>query len=146
MREWLGKVVGGENEDLSRHDKWLCMMHPRLKLLQQFLRDDGVIFISIDDEEVSSLRLMMDEIFGRKNFVECITWNKRIPKNDAGIGNIHEYILVYRNSLSWKYEFTMPKDGLETAFELLENCSRKTRIPVLDAEKELRKLYKQEGY
>ena len=49
IKEWLGNVVGKESEDLSRHDKWLCMMYPRLKLLREFLREDGVIFISIDD-------------------------------------------------------------------------------------------------
>ncbi len=66
IREWLGKAVGKEAEDLSRHDKWLCMMYPRLVLLRQFLRDDGAIFISIDDNEVQALRYVMDEIFGRR--------------------------------------------------------------------------------
>ena len=65
IREWLGKAVGKEAEDLSRHDKWLCMMYPRLALLRQFLREDGAIFISIDDNEVQALRYVMDEIFGR---------------------------------------------------------------------------------
>ena len=69
MKEWLGKVVGGEAEDLSRHDKWLCMMYPRLALLRQFLSDDGVIFISIDDTEVNNLRLLMDEIFTSSNWI-----------------------------------------------------------------------------
>ena len=65
IRQWLGAAVGREAEDLSRHDKWLCMMYPRLVLLRQFLREDGAIFISIDDNEVASLRLVMDEIFGK---------------------------------------------------------------------------------
>jgi site-specific DNA-methyltransferase (adenine-specific)/adenine-specific DNA-methyltransferase len=52
MREWLGKVVGGEAEDLSRHDKWLCMMYPRLALLREMLREDGSLWMSIDDNEV----------------------------------------------------------------------------------------------
>src|SRR5713226_9805052 len=69
IRRWLEKVVGGEGEDLSRHDKWLCMLYPRLQLLWQMLRDDGVIFINIDDDEVAHLRLMTDEIFGEKNFI-----------------------------------------------------------------------------
>ena len=63
IRKWLGEVVGKENEDLTRHDKWLCMMYPRLKLLKELLSDDGIIFISIDDHEVNHLRLIMDEIF-----------------------------------------------------------------------------------
>ena len=57
MRAWLGRVVGREAEDLSRHDKWLCMMYPRLRLLRDFLRQDGVIFVSIDDVEAGHLRL-----------------------------------------------------------------------------------------
>ena len=64
MRKWLGQVVGGEAEDLSRHDKWLCMMYPRLVLLREFLRMDGVIMVSIDDFEAYRLRNLMDEVFG----------------------------------------------------------------------------------
>ena len=55
MRDWLGKVV--DREDLTRHDKWCCMMLPRLKLLRELLRDDGAIFVSIDDNEVHRLRV-----------------------------------------------------------------------------------------
>jgi len=77
IREWLGKAVGREAEDLSRHDKWLCMMYPRLALLRQFLREDGVIFVSIDDNEVAQLRLLMDGILGCANFVAHFIWEKR---------------------------------------------------------------------
>src|SRR5215211_2349711 len=69
IRKWLGKVVGDEASDLSRHDKWLCMMYPRLKLLREFLIKDGLIIVSIDDFEVSRLRLLMDEIFLPQNFI-----------------------------------------------------------------------------
>lgn len=69
IKAWLGNVVGKEAEDLSRHDKWLGMIYPRLRLLREFLRDDGAIVISIDENEVSSLLLIMDEIFGRANRV-----------------------------------------------------------------------------
>ena len=74
IRKWLGEVVGREGEDLSRHDKWLCMMYPRLKLLQRLLADDGAIFISIDDNEQANLRLICDEIFGSNNFLANISW------------------------------------------------------------------------
>src|SRR6202049_662905 len=67
INAWLGTVVGKEAEDLSRHDKWLCMMYPRLRLLKEFLSEDGAIFVSIDDNEAPNLRLLLDEIFGRKN-------------------------------------------------------------------------------
>ena len=63
IREWLGHAVGGEAEDLSRHDKWLCMMYPRLQLLRAFLREDGIIFVSIDENELRHLELLMDELF-----------------------------------------------------------------------------------
>lgn len=96
IRQWLGRVVGKEAEDLSRHDKWLCMMYPRLVLLRQFLRDDGAIFISIDDNEVASLRLLMDEIFGRSRFVATCVWQKRYSRENRGaIGDVHEYLLIY---------------------------------------------------
>jgi site-specific DNA-methyltransferase (adenine-specific)/adenine-specific DNA-methyltransferase len=64
IREWLGKVVGKEGETLDRHDRWLCMMYPRLALLRQFLTEDGAIFVCLDDNEIGPLRLLMDEIFG----------------------------------------------------------------------------------
>ncbi len=76
IKKWLGEVVGKDGEDLSRHDKWLCMMYPRLKLLHKLLSEDGVIFISIDDHELAHLRLLMDEIFGRNNFIEYFCWTK----------------------------------------------------------------------
>ena len=74
IKKWLGQVVGKESEDLSRHDKWLCMMYPRLKLLHKLLADDGVIFISIDDNEQANLKLIMDEIFGFGNFLSTLFW------------------------------------------------------------------------
>ena len=72
IKKWLHEVVGKEGEDLSRHDKWLCMMYPRLKLLHKLLAEDGAIFISIDDNEQASLRLILDEIFGANNFINNI--------------------------------------------------------------------------
>jgi adenine-specific DNA-methyltransferase len=96
INRWLGSVVGKEAEDLSRHDKWLCMMYPRMVLLKQFLREDGVIFVSIDDNEVASLRLLMDEIFGKQNFVASFVWQKRYSReNREAIGDVHEYIVCY---------------------------------------------------
>jgi len=96
IARWLGQVVGRDAEDLSRHDKWLCMMYPRLKLLKAFLRDDGAIFISIDDNEVAHLRLLLDEIFGARNFVANVVWQKRTsPDGRLNLGPAHDHILVY---------------------------------------------------
>lgn len=116
MRKWLGKVVGAEGEDLSRHDKWLCMMYPRLKLLMDLLSDDGVIFVSIDDNEQHHLRILLDDIFGERNRVDrgCIIWNnagstrgfRRIVKN-------HEYILAYAKQqelVDSLYALNFPKE------------------------------------
>jgi len=96
MRDWLGKAVGGEADDLSRHDKWLCMMYPRLELLRQFLRDDGVIFVSIDDTELPRLRVLMDDLFLPRNLVACLVWQTEGNfDNQAKIKICHEYVLVY---------------------------------------------------
>ncbi len=99
LKRWLNQVVGKEGEDLSRHDKWLCMMYPRLKLLRRLLSDDGSIWISIDDSEIQSLRMLMDEIFGRQKFIACNVWQKRYSReNREAIGDVHEYIVVYAKS------------------------------------------------
>ena len=96
IKAWLGKVVGSEAEDLSRHDKWLCMMYPRLALLKEFLSEDGSIWISMDDSEIGQLRLLMDEIFGLSRFVACNVWQKRYSReNREAIGDVHDYILTY---------------------------------------------------
>lgn len=95
IREWLGKVVGAEAEDLCRHDKWLCMMYPRLRLLRSFLRDDGVIFASIDDIEMASMRFLFDEIFGANNRVGVIVWKNATDNNPTQIASEHEYVLCY---------------------------------------------------
>jgi len=96
IKKWLQKTVGGEAEDLSRHDKWLCMMYPRLTLLREFLREDGAIFVSIDDNEVHNLRHIMDEVFGSRNFIASFVWQKRYSReNREAIGDVHEYVVVY---------------------------------------------------
>lgn len=82
IKKWLGEVVGREGEDLSRHDKWLCMMYPRLKLLQRLLAEDGFIFVSIDVFEYANLKCIMDEIFGVANFRNCISVRRGIKTGD----------------------------------------------------------------
>lgn len=102
IREWLGKVVGKEGEDLSRHDKWLCMMYPRLKLLWQLLAKDGAIFINIDDNEQASLKLICDEIFGEQNLLANIAWEKRYTRSNNAkmFYSLKDTILAYRKSNS----------------------------------------------
>lgn len=104
IKKWLGEVVGKEGEDLSRHDKWLCMMYPRLKLLHRLLAEDGVIFISIDDNEQAHLRILMNEIFGASNFITTVSWKSRAKPSNTGVArlkpqNDSEYIFVYKKNI-----------------------------------------------
>lgn len=99
INKWIGEVVKKEGEDLSRHDKWLCMMYPRLKLLEKLLSPDGAIFISIDDNEQYHLRSICNEIFGSSNFVATFIWEKRKNReNRKEISTRHDYILCYAKS------------------------------------------------
>lgn len=99
IRKWLGEVVGKEGETLDRHDRWLCMMYPRLVLLKQFLDEDGVIFVSIDDDEVHHLRALMDELFGTRRRLATFVWRTDGNfDNQAKIKNCHEYVLAYANN------------------------------------------------
>jgi len=121
IRKWLGQVVGEEGETLDRHDRWLCMMYPRLALLRQFLTEDGVIFISIDDFEAYNLRALMNEIFGLRNFIAQLVWDKT-RKNDAKLFSVgHEYILVYAKSLQYlKDKKTVWREQKAGAREIIE--------------------------
>ena len=100
IQKWLHQVVGKEAEDLSRHDKWLCMMYPRLQLLKRFLREDGAIVVSLDHHEQPRLRLLLDEIFGEANFVaEIACVNKPSGRSDDKyVATSHESITIYRKS------------------------------------------------
>src|SRR3989344_5904490 len=100
LQDWLGKAV--DREDLTRHDKWLCMMTPRLKLLRELLSEDGVIFISMDDNEQHRLRMLLDEVFGEENFVADIIWQKKYTQsNDAKyFSDTHDFILSYAKNIS----------------------------------------------
>lgn len=125
IKTWLNKVVGSEGEDLCRHDKWLCMMYPRLKLLKDFLTDDGIIFISIDDNEIATLKLLCDEIFGIKNNIETLIWKKRAtPPNDRIIGKNHEYILCYSKSENKKLNLMPRNEGLLKRYKNSDNDPR----------------------
>ena len=99
IRKWLGEVVGKEGETLDRHDRWLSMMYPRLVLLKQFLDEDGVIFVSIDDDEVHHLRALMDELFGTRRRLATFVWRTDGNfDNQAKIKNCHEYVLAYASN------------------------------------------------
>lgn len=107
IRKWIADVVGPEaakvgkeGEDLSRHDKWLCMMYPRLMLLKDFLREDGAIFVSVDDNEGHYCKALLDEVFGRRNFMATLIWNHSVQtKGYSGSFSVHHnYVHVYQRS------------------------------------------------
>ncbi len=128
------------------HSDWCSMIYSRLMLARNFLSDEGVLFISIDDNEVDNLRKICDEVMGEFCFVDCITWNKRVPKNDNnGIGNIHEYILVYVKNTQSTRQFLMLKDGISDVFEFIGTLKKKG-LSISEAEKELKQFYGKKGY
>jgi len=102
IKKWLGEIVGKQGEDLTRHDKWLCMMYPRLKLLHKLLADDGAIFISIDENEQANLKLICFEFFGIANFVGEFIWKARSGKGgtNSNIAIQHEYIFVFSKNIN----------------------------------------------
>lgn len=119
IKKWLGEIVGKEGEDLSRHDKWLCMMYPRLKLLQKLLADNGAIFISIDDNEQSHLRLICDDIFGSTNFIANFVWKSRAKPSNTGSAKVKpqndaEYILCYGKSPNTLFQLV--RSGQERSY------------------------------
>lgn len=95
IREWLGKTVGKEGETLDRHDRWLCMIYPRLALLKQFLCDTGVIFVSIDDNELHNLLHILAAIFGEQNHLCTLVWEKGKKGDSKLFSENHEYIIAY---------------------------------------------------
>jgi len=104
IKKWLGEVVGKDGEDLTRHDKWLCMMYPRLKLLHKLLADDGAIFISIDHNEQAYLKLVCDEIFGRSNFIFNFSRvTKKAGKSSDVISFNNDDLFVIQKSIKTKF-------------------------------------------
>ena len=135
FKKWLGEVVGKEGEDLSRHDKWLCLMYPRLKLLHKLLADNGAIFVSLDYHEQPVMRLVMDEIFGVSNFVsEIACVNKPSGRSDDKyIATAHESIIVYRKSPK------LTLGGFEPEEKITKRYNKKDSDGRLYREEDLRK-------
>ena len=128
IKKWLGEVVGKKGDDLSRNDKWLCMMYPRLKLLQRLLADDGAIFISIDDNEQANLKLICDEVFGEKNFIATFVWQKRTsPDMRKKVSTAHEYIISYVGNAEYTnkiFQLLSLSDGDRNKFSNPDNDPR----------------------
>ena len=133
IKKWLGEVVGKEGEDFSRHDKWLCMMYPRLRLLQKLLSNDGAIFISIDDNEFSRLRFMCDEVFGQDNFIASLIWRKADSpsSNTVPLISDHEYILVYAKDGAKLKLRPMDAPEIVDAYGIVDEHGRRCRDRLL---------------
>lgn len=135
MQEWLKKSANPvDKEDLERHDKWLCMMWPRLILLRELLSEQGAIFISISDIEVHRLRMLLDEIFGEDNFIANIVWQKKqSPQSDAtNFSDMHDHIVVYAKNAKidkddkagWQRNLIALSDGQEARYSNPDNDQR----------------------
>lgn len=129
-------------EDSYIHSKWLSFMSVRLRIAKKLLTEKGVLFVHIDENEYAQLKLLLDEIFGEKSFVENLIWNKRVPKNDKGIGGIHEYVLIYSQSSN---KFKVDKDGLNKIFSLVKEAKRSGKTP-LEAQQLLKKFYRKNNF
>lgn len=128
MKEWLKKSANPvDKEDLERHDKWLCMMWPRLNLLHELLSEKGSIWITLDDNEVHRFRSMLDEIFGEENFVATSIWHKMdSPKNTAKhFSEDHDYVLIYAKNLGiWELNPLPRTEGMLARYQNPDNDSR----------------------
>ncbi|WP_374595331.1 site-specific DNA-methyltransferase, partial [Aquabacterium sp.] len=126
MKEWLStNPVDGD--DLLRHDKWLCMMWPRLVLLRELLSESGSIWITLDDNEVHRARMMLDEIFGEEQFITNVIWQKKYsPQNDAEFfSSSHDHVLVYaksRNAVG--FNLLGRTEEMDAAYRNLDNDPR----------------------
>lgn len=133
MREWLKKNANPvDRESPLRHDKWLCMMWPRLQLLKELLAEDGAIFVSIDDNEVHRLRGIMDEIFGEENHVATIEWQKRYTRsnNTDGFTTMTEHIVIYAASPNFTPNLTERDDEANARYENPDNDPRGPWKPI----------------
>jgi len=127
IKKWLGKVVGRESEDLCRHDKWLCMMYSRMNLLKDLLSEVGTIFVSIDDDEGHYLKALMDEIFGRENFVANVIWEKKYAaqSDTRWLSDSHDHILLYaKNKNIWRPNLLPRTEAANSIYKNPDNDPR----------------------
>ena len=121
-----------DKEDVFHHSKWLSFMEKRLMLARELLRDSGVIFISIDDNEFAQLKLLCDGIFGEENFVNCAIWNKKRTQGRGSVGMIdwHEYVLVYtKKNLNKKLFYIDKSDKQKTGYKYIDEIGKYRLLP-----------------
>ena len=149
--------MDGEGRNLSNnpetsgryHTDWLNMMYPRLKLARNLLKDDGVIFISIDDNEFANIRKIADEIFGEENFIASIVWQGGRKNDSRRFSVVHDYILVYvknENYLSAReVKWRERKEGLDQVYEKHKALLKKHGSNYDEASKELKEWFNDLG-
>ena len=132
MKEWLSSnPVDGE--DLLRHDKWLCMMWPRLVLLRELLSERGSLWMTLDDNEMQHARQICDELFGDENFVACFVWRKVDSPNDnkVAITPDHDYVLCYAKDKATTAFSPMLAPGILDAYSMKDESGRLYRDRLL---------------
>ena len=145
MKEWLStNPVDGE--DLLRHDKWLCMMWPRLVLLRELLSERGSLWMTLDDNEAHHARMVLDELFGADNFVATCIWHKAdSPKNTAEFfSEDHDYVLVYAKSKSDWHLNLLPRT--QEMLARYKNPDNDSRGPWLLSDLDARNFYSKGTY
>jgi len=141
LKEWLGEIVS--KDDMTKHDKWLCMIVPRLKLLREFLHETGVIFISLDNNEAFNFKLIADEIFGEENFLGVIVLQTATDNNPTQIATEHEYIFSYCASKSYQDFWTAISKGAELIQSEYLELKKKHKTKLHKIQKELREWIKE---
>ena len=126
IKKWLGEVVGQEGEDLSRHDKWLCMMYPRMRLLYLLLKETGLFLVSVDDNELFYVKLLLDEIFGKNNFIaNCVVKRSTNGMGDRkGFSNNHDYVICYQKDESAFFYGLFPSEEYINSFNKTDQYGR----------------------
>lgn len=145
MREWLSSNPINR-EDMLRHDKWACLMYPRLKLLHELLSERGSLWMTLDDNEIHHARLILDDIFGAENFVATCIWQKIFsPKNTARqFSEDHDYLLVYaKNSTEWTPELLPRTEEMEARYS---NPDKDKRGPWTSGDLSARNYYGEGTY
>lgn len=141
IQDWLNKTVS--KEDLTKHDKWLCMMVPRLKLLKDLLRKDGVIFISLDNNEAFNFKQVADEIFGEDNFLGVVVLQTATDNNPTQIATEHEYIFSYAADKAFQENWTAISEGAEKIQEKYSILKEEFKDDLDSIQKKLRAWIKE---
>lgn len=120
------RILDFTQKKSNSHSAWLTFLYPRLYIAKQLLKDDGVIFISIDENEVAQLRLLMDEIYGEENFAGDIVWKNSSKNDQAYVSMQHEYILVYvKRKVHNEGKWEELKEGLPEIYKAFEGFKKK---------------------